>query len=71
MPNPKRRHSETRTRKRRTHDKVAMPVLAMCPVTGQMHRYHHAHWHEDKLYYRGRVVIDKTTVTTAPLPTEN
>lgn len=63
MPNPKRRHSKTRSRKRRTHDKVTAPTLAVCPTTGQYHRSHRAHWHEDKLYYRGRVVIDKTTTT--------
>lgn len=60
MPNPKRRHSKTRSRKRRGQDHLSMPVLATCPVTGQMHRYHRAHWHEDKLYYKGRVVMDKT-----------
>ena len=71
MPNPKRRHSKTRTRKRRTHDKVAMPVLAKCPITGQFHRYHHAHWHEEKLYYRGRILIDKTASSAALANAEN
>lgn len=65
MPNPKRRHSKTRTRKRRTHDKLEMPVLATCTATGQMHRYHRAHWHEGKLYYRGRVVLEKNVPTEA------
>lgn len=58
MPNPKRRHSVTRTRKRRTHDKASVPTIAIDPTTGQPHRFHRAHWHEGKLYYKGRVVID-------------
>ncbi len=31
MPLPKRRHSSTRGKKRRTHWKVAGPKLAVCP----------------------------------------
>lgn len=29
-------------------------------VTGQAHLSHRAYWHEGKLYYRGKVVIDKS-----------
>jgi large subunit ribosomal protein L32 len=52
MPNPKRRHSKTRTAKRRTHDALKPAGLGVCP-----------HCHEAKLphrvcancgYYRGR-----------------
>ncbi|PYR56818.1 MAG: 50S ribosomal protein L32 [Acidobacteria bacterium] len=31
MPNPKRRHSKTRTAKRRTHDALAPVARAECP----------------------------------------
>ena len=27
---------------------------------GESHLYHRAHWHEDKLYYRGKVLIDNS-----------
>jgi large subunit ribosomal protein L32 len=52
MPNPKRRHSKTRTAKRRTHDALKPVGLSECP-----------HCHEPKAphrvcancgYYRGR-----------------
>jgi large subunit ribosomal protein L32 len=33
--------------------------LATCPTTGQAHLYHRAFWHEDKLYYKGRVIAEK------------
>jgi len=55
MPNPKRRHSKTRGRKRRTHYKATAPSTAECP-----------NCHEQKLthracpncgYYDGRSVI--------------
>jgi large subunit ribosomal protein L32 len=59
MPNPKRRHSKTRSRKRRTHYKAEPPTLARCPVTGEIHLYHRAYWHDNKLYYKGKVVMEK------------
>jgi large subunit ribosomal protein L32 len=31
MPNPKRRHSKTRTSKRRTHDALSAPAASLCP----------------------------------------
>lgn len=58
MPHPKRRHSSVRRDKRRTHDKVALPTLTICPTTGQYHVPHTAHWHENKLYYRGKVLLE-------------
>lgn len=58
MPNPKFKHSKTRTRKRRTHDKAKLPTIAIDPTTGQPHLYHRAHWFEGKLYYKGKLVID-------------
>ena len=30
MPNPKRKHSKSRGRKRRTHKKISFPSLASC-----------------------------------------
>lgn len=31
MPNPKRRHSKTRTAKRRTHDALTAVTTGLCP----------------------------------------
>ncbi len=59
MPNPKRRLSKSRSRKRRTHYKATAPTLAVCSATGETHLYHRAHWHEGKLYYKGKVVMEK------------
>ncbi|MDX2195766.1 MAG: 50S ribosomal protein L32 [Cytophagales bacterium] len=58
MANPKFKLSRSRRDKRRTHDKANLPTVATCPTTGMPHRYHRAHWHEGKLYYKGRVVIE-------------
>ncbi len=35
MPNPKRRHSKTRGRKRRTHDALAPTTAGKCPQCGE------------------------------------
>ncbi|CAG0955982.1 MAG: 50S ribosomal protein L32 [Bacteroidetes bacterium] len=59
MPHPKRKHSKTRRDKRRTHYKAEAPTVAICPATGQPHLYHRAHWFEGKLYYKGKVVMEK------------
>lgn len=63
MAHPKRRQSSTRRDKRRTHYKAVAPQLAKDTVTGEMHLYHRAYWHEGKLYYRGRVVMEKEVQT--------
>ena len=56
MPNPKRRHSKARTRKRRAHDALTTKSVSTCP-----------NCHEAKLphrvclkcgYYKGREVIE-------------
>ena len=56
MPNPKRRHSKTRTAKRRTHDTLKPVGLGECP-----------HCHEPKQphrvcsrcgYYKGKQAIN-------------
>ncbi|MDA0902992.1 MAG: 50S ribosomal protein L32 [Bacteroidetes bacterium] len=59
MAHPKRRQSKTRTRKRRTHDALTAPNVSTCPTTGQPHMFHRAHWHEGKLYYKGKVVMER------------
>jgi large subunit ribosomal protein L32 len=59
MPNPKRRHSQQRGRKRRTHYKATAETWSIDAVSGESHLRHRAHWHENKLYYRGKVVMEK------------
>jgi len=59
MPNPKHRHSKSRRDKRRTHWKAEVPTIAVDPTTGQPHLMHRAHWYEGKLYYKGKVVMEK------------
>ncbi|MEO6583270.1 MAG: 50S ribosomal protein L32 [Ferruginibacter sp.] len=59
MPNPKRRHSQQRSAKRRTHYKATSPTLSIDGTTGETHVRHRAHVSEGKLYYRGKVVADK------------
>lgn len=59
MAHPKRRQSTTRRDKRRTHYKASTPTVAVCATTGEPHLYHRAYWHEGKLYYKGKVVMEK------------
>ncbi len=59
MAHPKRKQSKTRRDKRRTHYKADTQQLATCPTTGEAHLYHRAHWSEGKLYYKGKVVMEK------------
>ena len=61
MAHPKRKTSKTRRDKRRTHYKAEMPQIAVCSKTGESHLYHRAYWHEGKLYYRGKVLLDNNT----------
>lgn len=63
MPNPKRRHSQQRGAKRRTHYKATAETWSTDQVTGETHLRHRAHWVEGKLYYRGKVVVDKAPAT--------
>tara|TARA_B100002019_G_C20788311_1_gene365454 strand:+ start:215 stop:421 length:207 start_codon:yes stop_codon:yes gene_type:complete len=58
MAHPKRKTSKTRRDKRRTHYKAEMPQIAVCKKTGESHLYHRAYWHEGKLYYKGKVLLD-------------
>ena len=65
MAHPKRKTSKTRRDKRRTHYKAEMPQVAICSKTGESHLYHRAYWHEGKLYYRGKVLLDNAAETEA------
>ena len=60
MPNPKRRHSQQRSAKRRTHYKAVASTLTTDSTTGETHVRHRAHVSEGKLYYKGKVVAEKT-----------
>ncbi|NOT50537.1 MAG: 50S ribosomal protein L32 [Chitinophagaceae bacterium] len=62
MPNPKRRHSQQRSAKRRTHYKAAASTLTTDSATGETHVRHRAHVSEGKLYYKGKVVAEKSPV---------
>ncbi len=59
MPHPKRRHSKSRRDKRRTHYKATPSTISVDATTGENHLMHRAHWHEGKLYYKGKVVMEK------------
>ena len=62
MPNPKRRHSQQRTAKRRTHYKATAATLTTDSTTGETHVRHRAHVSEGKLYYKGKLVSEKAPV---------
>lgn len=59
MAHPKRKISRTRRDKRRTHHNALKPNLSVCPKTGELHLPHRAFWYEDKLYYKGKVVMER------------
>ena len=65
MAHPKRKISKTRRDKRRTHYKASDQQIGTCSKTGESHLYHRAHWHEGKLYYRGKVLIDSDQTAEA------
>jgi large subunit ribosomal protein L32 len=58
MAHPKRKISKTRRDKRRTHYKASMSQIAIDKTTNEAHLFHRAHWHDGKLYYKGKVLID-------------
>ena len=62
MPNPKRRHSQQRSAKRRTHYKATATTLTTDSTTSETHVRHRAHVSEGKLYYKGKVVAEKSPV---------
>ncbi len=57
MPNPKRRHSKTRSRKRRTHDALKKTSLIACPNCGNNKLPHRVC--ASCGFYGGRIVIEK------------
>ncbi len=59
MPNPKRRHSQQRSAKRRTHYKATAATLSQDGTTGETHLRHRAHVSESKLYYKCKLVAEK------------
>lgn len=56
MPNPKRRHSHSRTRTRRAHDALKMPQFYIDKDTGEAKRPHRIDLKTGT--YRGRQIID-------------
>ncbi|MCW8131785.1 MAG: 50S ribosomal protein L32 [Planctomycetota bacterium] len=64
MANPKRRHSHSRTRMRRAHDRLAKPILGLCPKCGQKNAPHQVCGYCG--YYRGVEVIKMEAETEAP-----
>ncbi|TCZ69093.1 50S ribosomal protein L32 [Flaviaesturariibacter aridisoli] len=58
MPNPKRRHSQQRSAKRRTHYKAVAPTLSTDKTSGDIHVRHRAHVSEGNLVYKGQVVVE-------------
>jgi large subunit ribosomal protein L32 len=59
MPNPKRKLSRSRRDSRRSTYKATAMTIAKDSTTGEAHLFHRAHWFEGKLYYKGKVVMEK------------
>lgn len=55
MPNPKRRHSKARTRKRRAHDHLKTPMYFIDKETGEPHQPHRIN--PETGMYRGRQIL--------------
>ena len=71
MPNPKRRHSQQRGAKRRTHYKAFPETWSVDATTSETHLRHRAHWVEGKLFYKGKLVIDKASTKATEPESEN
>jgi len=56
MPNPKRRHSKSRTRQRRAHDALTAPQTVTCPECDSPRLPHRVC--PKCGFYNGRKVID-------------
>lgn len=56
MPNPKRRHSKSRTRQRRSHDALNIPSFYLDKDTGEAKRPHQIDPKTGE--YKGRQIID-------------
>jgi large subunit ribosomal protein L32 len=57
MPNPKRRHSKSRKRLRRTHDALSAPTLTRCSKCNATKRPHSVC--DNCGYYGGQEVISR------------
>ena len=67
MPNPKRRHSKTRTAKRRTHDALKPKSLSECPHCHEPKAPHHVC--ANCGYYNGRLAIELFVTNVALIAT--
>jgi large subunit ribosomal protein L32 len=56
MPNPKRRHSKSRTRQRRAHDALSIPQYFLDKETGEPKKPHRIDPATGE--YKGRKIID-------------
>lgn len=56
MPNPKRRHSKSRTRQRRAHDALTIPQYYIDKESGEPKKPHRVD--PDTGTYKGRKIID-------------
>mgnify|MGYP001490987068 CR=1 FL=1 len=56
MPNPKRRHSKSRTRQRRAHDALQVPQFYIDKETGEAKRPHRIDLNNGT--YKGRQIIE-------------
>ena len=56
MPNPKRKHSKSRTGNRRAHDFLTAPSVSLCPQCGAPRQSHRVC--PKCGFYRGRAVIE-------------
>jgi len=54
---PQRRTSKTAKRKRRTHFKLSVPGMVVCPNCGEMKLAHHVC--KECGHYDGRVVVEQ------------
>jgi len=62
MTNTKSGKSQQRSHKARTHYKATTATLTTDSATGETHVRHRAHVSEGKLYYKGKVVAEKSPV---------
>lgn len=60
MPNPKRKHSQARTAKRRTHYKATVKPFYIDAESGEPTLYHRVNLQSG--YYRGKKMIDVETL---------
>jgi large subunit ribosomal protein L32 len=56
MPNPKRRHSKSRTRQRRAHDAIKTPQFIVDEATGEARLPHRVDLNTG--LYKGRQVLE-------------